>query len=300
MNNDNSNWRRIQQQLTAPAVTPIAQNRRRGVLWKRILTIIGILLVITAIAGVALYLSANSRTFAPYAQNQGRTRIDFFSDGQLTAAWFNDQFGALKYKDLLSIDIGTLQATLLKNPIILEATIERHFPRTLSIIVRERLPIGRVKLKQGGTTKVYYIARDGLLFTSDMYRPPATLPWISGLNIREVNGGLPPVDGAGTLADILEGFKEKFPDWYVQLSQIDLSEWIFPVTEQTSVCLKTRKSTRLRFGPDNIPSQLTRLQATIAELQQEKQELAGKLIDLDYPDRVAISGGISEKGGRKK
>jgi len=139
MNNDDSSWRKIQQQLSAPAVTPIAQNRRRGVLWKRIFAITGILLVIAAIAGSAYYLSVHSRTFAPYAQNQGRTKMDFFSDGQLTASWFNDQFGQLKYSDLLSIDIRSLQTALLKNPMVLSAVIERHFPRTLKVLVRERL-----------------------------------------------------------------------------------------------------------------------------------------------------------------
>ena len=116
MDEDNNSWRKVEQKLSGPAITPIAQKRRRFVLRKRVLAVLAILVIIGALAFSAYYLSCNSKTFAPYAQEQTKTKIVFFSDGQLTQNWFEEQFGALKQKGLLSIDIAGLQNELLKNP----------------------------------------------------------------------------------------------------------------------------------------------------------------------------------------
>ncbi len=288
MNEQKSSWRSISQQLTEPAITPIAQKRRRFVLQKRVYTILLVLVLLGAIAFCAYYLSAHSKTFAPYAQEQNKTKIIFFSDGQLTETWFNDQFGAIKQKGLLSVDIAGVQKALLNNPQILEATVIRQFPSTLKITLRERSPIARIRLKQDGKVQTYYVAHDGQFFTSAQYKAPATLPYLSGLAVRPVNGQLPALPGALTLAEILDGMKTDFPNLYVQLSQIDLSEWIFPICPQTSVVLQTRSNTKIRFGPENISQELARLRETLQLLATEKQTVNKKMIDLTYPDKVAV------------
>jgi cell division septal protein FtsQ len=283
-----SSWKSLSQQLSGPAITPIAQKRRRFILQKRIFIIVGVVFILCALTFAGFYLYTNSRTIAPYAEEQSRTKIVFFSDGQLTMSWFADHFGALKKKDLLSIDIANLQATLLKNPQILEATIDRHFPNVLKVTLRERAPIGRVKLKFQGKVEVYYLARDGELFASPAYRPPATLPFLGGLNLREVEGQLPTVVGAANLADLLDGLKAEFPDLFMQISSIDMSDWIFPVSPQTSILLSFRDGMKLRFGPQKINDQLARLKETFVLIAQEKQSPSKKIIDLTYPDKVAI------------
>lgn len=294
MNDENSShsdsWKKIQQQLSGPAITDTAQRRRRFVLQKRILTILAIVSLAGGLVGSAYYLSTHSKTFAPYAQEQGRTKIVFFSDGQLTQNWFEDHFSALKTKGLLSIDIAGLQAALLRNPQIMTAAVERHFPNTLKVTLRERLPIGRIKLKLSGQTATYYVARDGMLFTSALYRSSATLPYFSGASIRQGESGLTPLMGIATLSEILEGLKNNFPDLSIQLSLIDLTDWTFPITAQTSVCLQLRSGTKLRFSPEGIPTQLDRLKETLNLMTVEKQTIGGKLIDLTYPDKVAIVG----------
>jgi len=158
------------------------------------------------------------------------------------------------------------------------------------VTLKERLPIGRVKLKKKNAITIYYVARDGQLFTSPLYKAPTTLPWLFGVSMSETDGQLQPIGGAATLGELLDGFKGDFPDLYIQLSQIDLSEWLFPVSPQTSVCLQTRGGTKLRFGPDKVKTQLSRLRETIDMLKAEKQSLNNKLIDLTYEDKVAIIG----------
>lgn len=288
MNDLKTSWRSISQQLSEPAITPIAQKRRRFVLQKRVVTGLVVGLIVGVASFSVYYLSTHSKTFAPYAQEQNRTKVIFFSDGQLTEGWFNEQFSSLRQKGLLSIDIAGLQAELLKNPQVLQVTVDRHFPSTLKITLRERSPIARIRLKQDGKVQTHYVAHDGQFFTSAQYKAPANLPYLSGLSIRPVEGELPPLPGSLTLAEILEGVKTDFPNLYVQLSQIDLSEWIFPICPQTSVVLQTRSGTKIRFGPDKIPQELARLKETLQLMAAEKQSINKKLIDLTYPDKVAV------------
>lgn len=288
MSEEKSSWRSLSQQLSEPAITPIAQKRRRFVLQKRVVTGMIVGLVLGGLGYCAYYLSKNSQTFAPYAQAQDRTQILFFSDGQLTEAWFADQFPTLKQKGLLSIDIAGVQKALLTNPQVLQATVERHFPSTLKVTLRERAPIARVRLKQDGKVQTYYVAQDGEFFSSPTYRAPGTLPYLSGLNIRPVDGKLPAMAGALTLAEILEGLKTQFPNLYVQINQIDLSEWIFPVAPQTSVVIVTRGGTKIRFGPSKIDQELSRLKETLQLMSAEKQPVNKKTIDLTYPDKVTV------------
>lgn len=288
MNEEKTSWRSLSQQLSEPAITPIAQKRRRFVLQKRVFT--GLILgVLVGVIGFSVYyLKSHSQTFAPYAQEQDRTKILFFSDGQLTETWFNDQFASLRQKGLLSIDIAGVQAALLKNPQVLQARVERHFPSTLKITLRERSPIARIRLKEEGKVETYYVGHDGEFFSSPGYKAPATLPYLAGLPLRRVEGQLPLLPGALTLSEILDGLKTEFPNLYVQLRQIDLSEWVFPIRPQTSVVLQTRNGTKIRFGPDKISEELSRLKETLQLMSAEKQSISKKMIDLTYPDKVAV------------
>lgn len=289
MNDTKTSWRSISQHLGGPAITPIAQKRRSSVLLKRVLSISFFMLLVLGLGGTAYYLSVHSKTFAPYAEAQEKTKIAFFSDGQLTENWFNDTYASIKQKGLLSIDISELQNSLLRNPQVLQATVERHFPGTLRVTLRERQPLARLQLRMNGKIQLYYVARDGQFFSSSQLKPPAALPYLAGLTLRPVGGQLPPLPGAAPLAEVLDGLKERFPQLYVQLRQIDLKNWIFPVAQQTTVSLSTGSGTQLRFGPTNIALQLDRLQETLNMLATEKQELNKKIIDLTYTDRVAIS-----------
>ena len=289
MNEEKTSWRSISQQLGGPAITPIAQKRRRFVLQRRVLTVLVVAIFLAGLGFSAYYLNTHSNTFAPYAQEQNKTKLVFFSDGQLSESWFNENFAALKQKGLLSIDIAALQTTLLKNPQVLEVTVERRFPNTLKVSLRERTPIARVKLRQQGKVSVYYLSRDGQLFSSPSYTPAANLPFLAGLSVRPVGDQLPPVAGSLTLGELLDGLKEKFPDLYLQITQIDLSEWIFPVSPQTSLSLNTRSGTRLRFGTQDIALQLSRLRETLDLMNAEKQPLSQKFIDLAYADRVSVT-----------
>lgn len=291
MPQDPSSWRQIQQQLTSPAITDVAQRRR----WVLLLKKIGLLtLIITLIGGVVagfFFLRHNGSTIAPYAQSQQKTTLVFFSDGQLNAKWFFDHFGDLRQKGLLSIDIGSVQKTLLKNPQVLSASVERHFPNTLKVTLRERLPLGRVKVKNATTTQIYYVAPDGEFYTSADYRAPATLPFITSADlVGTPDGRLQPLPGALTLAELLDGLKTRYPDLAIQISAIDLKGWVFPITAQTSVALRLRNGTSFRFAGQNISTQIDRLKEVFALLKDEKMTLKNKTVDLTYPDRVAIVG----------
>ncbi len=299
MKDERSSWRSIPQPLSKPAITPIAQQRRRFVLTKRIVLSLSVLVAVFCAGAAVIYLRAHSKTFAPYAQEQDHTQIVFFSDGQLTSGWFDDQFPSLRRKKLLSIDIVGLQRLLLNSPQVLSAQIERNFPSTLKVTLHERAPLGRIRLKLNGKTETHYIGRDGVFFTSNTYRPSATLPYLSGAAVRQVEGQISPLSGAELLSCILDGLKEKFPELSVQINQINLSDWVFPVCGQTSVVLKTRSNAQFRFGPSQISTQLDRLGETLKLVSQEKRNLSGLLIDLTYEDKVTIVDMHSSKGGAR-
>ncbi len=287
MTQDKSSWKQIEQLLTSPAITPIAKHRRRWIALKRVAIILVAVIAIGLCAAGFWFLRTHSRTLAPYVQKT-QTDIVFFSDGQLTKNWFDERFPSLAQKGLLGIDINAVQSAILKDSQVLSVSVERHFPSTLRVTVRERRPLGRIKIREAGKTQIYYLSPDGTFYTSADYIPPINLPFITAADIVSTPNGLAPLPGATTIAEILDGLKSRYPNLAADMAYLNLKSWIFPITEQTSLAVDLRQNTTLRFSGSDVPRQLARLNEVLELLQDEHGSIKNKTIDLTYPDRVAI------------
>jgi hypothetical protein len=287
MTQDKSSWKEIEQLLTSPAITPIAKHRRRWIALKRVALVLVVLVVVGLCLSGFWFLRTHSRTLAPYVQKT-QTNIVFFSDGQLTRNWFDEHFQNLGQKGLLSIDINAIQSAILRDSQVLSVSVERHFPSTLRVNIRERRPLGRIKVREAGHTQIYYLSPDGTFYTSADYIPPINLPFITAADIVATPDGLAPLPGASTIAEIINGLKTDYPQLASEMAYLNLKSWVFPITEQTCVAIDLRQNTTLRFSGNDIPRQLARLREVLNLLEDEHGSIKNKTIDLTYPDRVAI------------
>jgi len=286
----NSDWRQIHQQLFSPAITPVAHRRRRFATLKRLGLIFGSLTLILGLVGTVIYLKKHSATFAPYAEQNHKTQIAFFSDGQLGSAYFKKHFPNLQTKGLLTIDIAKVQSKLLNNPQILSATVEREFPSTLKVTLRERKPLARIKLKLNKKVDTFYLGADGAFFTSKNYQAPNTLPYIQNANLKLKDGQIAPISAATAIGQIVDGIQSRLGVYNGLVKSIDLGSWEFPIKPTTALTIHLRNGATLRFSPTNIDAQINRLSEVVTLLEQERENISNKLIDLTYPDKVAIVG----------
>lgn len=286
----NSDWREIHQQLFSPAITPVAHRRRRFATLKRLGLVFGSITLILGAIGSVLYLKKHSATFAPYAEQNHKTQLAFFSDGQLDISYFKKHFPNLQTKGLLTIDIAKVQSRLLKNPQILSATVEREFPATLKITLRERKPLARIKLKLNKKVQTFYLGADGAFFTSSNYKAPNSLPYIQNANLKLKDGQLAPIAAATSVSEIIDGIQSRLGVYNGLVKSIDLSHWDFPVKPTTTLTISLRNGAMLRFSPTDIDAQISRLSEVVTLLEQERDSISNKLIDLTYPDKVAIVG----------
>lgn len=78
------------------------------------------------------------------------------------------------------------EARLLANPWIARATVVRHLPGRYEIRIAERKAIAMLALESKGSSMLYLVAEDGLIFKRVQEADTVDLPVITGLELREL------------------------------------------------------------------------------------------------------------------
>ncbi len=145
--------------------------------------IIGVLaglVVISVVGWVALYRSS---AFAI-------TNVEVAGNSHLTAARVTQLAGLPPDTTLLRVPEAAMLARLERDPWVADASIQREFPDTLRIVVRERVPLAAVDL--GGRGR-WLLDATGTMIATATANPKAPLPLIKDAPaIPSPRAGLPP------------------------------------------------------------------------------------------------------------
>ena len=211
------------------------------------------------------------------------------ADGVLDQEWVERTLNLRKGTPLMEIDLFQLRTRLLSTPQVKAVDIRRDFPGTLTVTLRERLPILRVNAQDNaGVTRTLLVARDGVVYAGQGYDAARlrSLPFLDGVRLaRNGRGGFRPVEGMEDVAHLLQAAQNDAPllfaDWrVVSLARLGLYDEIVVKTRKIPEIVISRKI--------DFTQQLARLDY-INDYARTQPEAVVQRIDLSLGGDVPVA-----------
>jgi cell division septal protein FtsQ len=284
-----SSWRDIQQGNRRGKPSLAARRRRLVLLFRGALGLLLVTAIGVGILGLVYFFNQTSEDSPRLFET--RNDLVFKSDGVLGAAWFRQHFDEVLKADVRQLDVSSLKDALERHGQVATATVTVRLPSTLSVLLTEREPIMRIRLRgEDGQPQVLLVARDGTLYPGTDY-PAETLrrlPGLAGLRVQKSGMGYQPIGDIGSVARLLEHAKKALPSVYRHWKVVDLSDWDPEQDYRPSlVRIQSAHIEEIVFSTEGIEEQVERL-ASILEHTQRYQMGQPKFIDLSYGEEAVI------------
>ncbi len=185
--------------MSPPAGRPFSGSQR---LTRRLL-FWGLVCVAGSLVGVGLVSYAQQH---PYF---AATDILVSTDGRLTPDELRQWAGVRPGMNILTLDVQAVEQRLRQHPWVSTAAVTREFPQRLSLTVRERRPIARIRRPEAA-----YLDEHGASFVALASDAP-DLPYVSGLERVSLD--------SPTVRTVLAGVHSclaLIQDWPLSLSEI--------------------------------------------------------------------------------
>ena len=252
----------------------IANQRHRARLASRSLGVLARMLVVgvTLVGlGVAAFVAWDWARRTPLLATRsvevtGARRLD---EGTVRAA-----AGIEPGTNLFAVDVAATEARVASLPGVRRATVVRHLPGQVTVLLEEREPYALVNA--GG---LHWVDAEGYLVTTDA-RPGATgLPILTGVG-APVPGAREPSEELRTGLALLHVLQRTSGRLAARVSEVDLARPHGPV-------LYLVDGIEVRLGPDGWSDRLARLDGVLGELDARGERVAS--IDLRFRDQVVLT-----------
>jgi hypothetical protein len=283
-------WRKIQQKNRRGKSTRSARKRRLLILFRSSVVVFLLVAIVAGILAIRYFGQVVRQPPAPVEQ-QTPLELTFRTNGVLSESWFMEHFGDTLEADIRQIEVGRLKELLEEEGQVLSASVTLTLPSDLDVVLQEREPIFRVRLRgPDGMPEILLIARDGTIYKGEQY-PEETLkslPGVAGLRIRRSGGRYVRLEGLEVVADLLQTAQERLPALYRHWRVIDLSDWN-PELDYRPSLVRVRSShiEEIVFSTEGIDEQIDRLGGILHHVQRY-QLGQPKSIDLSFGDEAVI------------
>ena len=208
-------WRELAGPRKKRVNSPQAKKRRQV----KVLKIFGVVFAAVGLVAVILILSSVIKNREEPIQISTPSRpieqVIFETDGVLPDRWLGTVISLGKGTTMMEVNIHAIKQSLEKEPQVVSAAIERVFPSSLKISVKEREPVLRIALQgSDGKPAQYIVARDGTIYKGVGYPKTALarLPFVQPF--RHSDGSIKPMRGIDKVADLLEQARIKQPSFF--------------------------------------------------------------------------------------
>lgn len=289
-------WREIRQSSPAREITGHARKRNWNLALRASGTV-ALLIVLVAVGTGAVLLTRQRNETALFAQvSEPIAQIMFSTDGVLTHRWLSRTLGIRKGTMLMEVDIFALKSRLEETGQVAAATVERRFPDTLVVRLRERQPVFRLATRDAqGQVTVYMVAEDGTVYPGYHYPEAMTreLLWLDGCRLKaRPEGGFEPLPGVGVAHQLMRfarsGYPELAQDWRV----VDLRDYgTEGTTPGSALAVRGRRVGLVRFGLEDFGLQMEKLDYILRD-NPAGQNAAGQpleRIDLSLRGPVVVT-----------
>ena len=286
----------------------MVQRRRR--IWGRIFTGVKTLFLMGGFAGISLLLilAYDAVTQSPYFEAK---KITVEGCRKLSREKILQLTGLKLHDNILSMNMNTLQHTLVADPWIESAEIERTLPDELHIQVREREPIAIVDLEG-----FYYLDKNGDIFKAVEASDKVVVPIVTGLSLAgfdfENPWGSEAFESVMKALHLCRRHDTPIPFAALHRVQVDkdmgltLYASLAPydpcavATCTPAVARSAQSGTRLaaiKVGFGRYESKFSRLRDMLSYLKQRDGFLNLQYVDLDDTDRVVVRPSVAGHDG---
>lgn len=285
-------WKTIEQPKLKRGVTPQAKVKRIKQFLKGLLLILSLVMVMVgAWVGFQGY-QFMVQWMSKVGPSQPLSHIVFESDGVLSKSWLEKKLLLPWGTPLLSIDIHEIKNKLEDNPQIQSVVVERLFPSTLNIRLRELQPIARIAVRESSLrSSIYLVATDGQVYRGEGYAASLLdpLPFFEGIKLRkDPAGGFLPLEGFEALYDLLTQARMYYPDVYHSWKSIVCDRFKGnPEVLGAAFEVKTKDGAIIVFSPQKPLDQLQRLEYILNYVAQNGKPTPRR-IDLTLDDQAAV------------
>ncbi len=191
------------------------------------------------------------------------TQLVISTDGVLTELWVDYRAAVDNDLNLMQIDINEVKVRLERHPQIKSATVKRVFPDLLTISIKERVPMFRMKIKTTtGVSKVVLIDEAGTIFENVAFSDKVLrrLPYVAGVNVHMNDEGYYPIETIPVLAELMKVAWQKYPNIARGWSVIYADDLIMAHSfTEGYIRVRSRAVKEVLFAPENFVRQLDRL-----------------------------------------
>lgn len=198
-----------------------------------------------------------------------------------------DKAGPLRGTSLLALDCDQVESMILEHPWVEQATVERQWPSTLAIQVRERQPLALVNLERQGRRQLYYLDSKGEVFAPTTPSRDLDFPVLTGQVVATQ-------DGAMRIAeDSLAALALEFLNLAAQGNQILPSQGISEVhvsPEKGIVVYLIDHPFPIFMGKEKVRTRFKLLVRVLAQLYQQDKVKGVAEIRMDYAeDKILVT-----------
>lgn len=258
---------------------PLSLRAKLRVAWIWLRTTVGIAALL-ALGYGAYYAYENIFFEEIFGVKSGEIkRIEFKTDGNITAKWLNEYLKIPARQKLSDISIFAVKAKLESLSQVESAAVERSYPDALKITLTELKPFMKFFTEISGKPRMFIMTPDGRFFEPACIQPEMidAMPKIEGIK-PDFDGSLPKkYDSAGKVAKFLALAYSEIPAEAQTWKLIDVSN----LESRTLPLLKvvTDSGIEIIFAPREYKKQFDRLEY-ILRYQKENPLTVIKRIDL--------------------
>ncbi|MDR2677777.1 MAG: FtsQ-type POTRA domain-containing protein [Puniceicoccales bacterium] len=216
--------------------------------------------------------------------------IEFLTDGCLDRTWVLKVLQLQKEMELNAVDVQACRNALRRASQVIDADVERVYPSTLRVRIRERVPVFKVRLPD--ERRLYLLDADGHVF-EQIGAPKdklANVPYVLGLDIDRISVG-----------DRIPLMKDLFIFWnHARRHAPELvRKWRMAVVDEAAYNLmghlpfievRTDEVRSIIFKNESHSTQLEKLEYILNDARKRHQ-LPLQRIDLTVPDRAYVKPG---------
>jgi len=236
--------------------------------WTRALAELASKLFLAGVIGYLLFAGYNFLISTPRFQIQD---VTFRGNHVLNNSQILEWLGPVVGKNLIAIDLVTLNKRLSEHPWVQTASIQRIFPQGLEFELKERVPYARVKKDQ-----IYLMDNSGFILSPEK-------PGYGHLPIIILKGSKEKDVSNGELLNSLQTMDDFNQLSFFKSNPLQVAELVGP----SRVLFKARNQDfKIQMSMDQLSEGFQKFILILDSLEEEK--LKTQIIDLSFKDQVVI------------
>jgi hypothetical protein len=198
-------------------------------------------------------------------------RIVFRTDGALTQKWFTNWMGPLRGLSLAEINLPKLHQNLIAEDQVLSAQINRKFPATLIVFIKERDPLLVLRMRDNKKKyRDWLVSSDGFLYEGTGYSNaslrmlPSLKVGVGAIQKNSQNNGYKPLSEIPVVAPLLELARSEYPEIFRDWKVVSYNR---PKDNDpgANITITSKRVGSIRFDPSDYATQLKRLRYLLDE-----------------------------------